>query len=217
MKILVACEESQAVTIELRELGHEAYSCDLLEQSGGHPEWHIKGDCLIEAYSGKYDMMICFPTCTYLTVSGLHWNKRKPERAKKTEEALLFIQKLMDAPIDLIALENPVGCISSRIRKPNQTINPYQFGDDASKRTCLWLKGLPNLIPTNYCEPRIVQGKKRWANQMDNGQNITLNEKGKVCGWNTDEIKKIRSKTYPGIAKAMANQWTTKQAKTELF
>ena len=217
MKILVACEESQAVTIELRELGHEAYSCDLLEQSGGHPEWHIKGDCLIEAYSGKYDMMICFPTCTYLTVSGLHWNKRKPERAKKTEEALLFIQKLMDAPIDLIALENPVGCISSRIRKPNQTINPYQFGDDASKRTCLWLKGLPNLIPTNYCEPRIVQGKKRWANQMDNGQNITLNEKGKVCGWNTDEIKKIRSKTYPGIAKAKATQWTTEQNQGKLF
>ena len=217
MKILVACEESQAVTIELRELGHEAYSCDLLEQSGGHPEWHIKGDCLIEAYSGKYDMMICFPTCTYLTVSGLHWNKRKPERAKKTEEALLFIQKLMDAPIDLIALENPVGCISSRIRKPNQTINPYQFGDDASKRTCLWLKGLPNLIPTNYCEPRIVQGKKRWANQMDNGQNITLNEKGKVCGWNTDEIKKIRSKTYPGIAKAIATQWTTEQNQGKLF
>ena len=217
MKILVACEESQAVTIELRELGHEAYSCDLLPCSGGHSEWHIKGDAVKEAYSGKYDMMICFPTCTYLTVSGLHWNKRKPERAKKTEEALLFIQKLMDAPIDLIALENPVGCISSRIRKPNQTINPYQFGDDASKRTCLWLKGLPNLIPTNYCEPRIVQGKKRWANQMDNGQNITLNEKGKVCGWNTDEIKKIRSKTYPGIAKAMATQWTTEQNQGKLF
>ena len=217
MKILVACEESQAVTIELRKLGHEAFSCDLLEQSGGYPEWHIKGDAIKEAYSGKYDMMICFPTCTYLTVSGLHWNKRKPERAKKTEEALLFIQKLMDAPIELIALENPVGCISSRIRKPNQTINPYQFGDDASKRTCLWLKGLPNLIPTDYCEPRIVQGKKRWANQMDNGQNITLNEKGKVCGWNTDEIKKIRSKTYPGIAKAMANQWTIKPNQKKIF
>ena len=217
MKILVACEESQAVTIELRKLGHEAYICDLLDQSGGHPEWHIKGDAVKEAYSGKYEMMICFPTCTYLTVSGLHWNKRKPERAKKTEEALLFIQKLMDAPIELIALENPVGCISSRIRKPNQTINPYQFGDDASKRTCLWLKGLPNLIPTDYCEPRIVQGKKRWANQMDNGQNITLNEKGKVCGWNTDEIKKIRSKTYPGIAKAMAEQWTIKPNQNKIF
>tara|TARA_R110002167_G_scaffold117221_2_gene293007 strand:+ start:795 stop:1421 length:627 start_codon:yes stop_codon:yes gene_type:complete len=208
MKILVACEESQAVTIELRKLGHEAYSCDLLEQSGGHPEWHIKGDALIEAYSGKYDMMICFPTCTFLTVSGLHWNKKQPERAKKTEDALEFVQKLMDAPIKLIALENPVGCISSRIRKPSQTIHPYQFGDDASKRTCLWLKGLPNLEPTQYREPRMVGGKKRWANQMDSGQNITLNEKGKVCGWNTDEIKKIRSKTYPGIAKAMANQWT---------
>jgi hypothetical protein len=208
MKILVACEESQAVTIELRKLGHEAYSCDILEQSGGHPEWHIKGDALIEAYSGKYDMMICFPTCTFLTVSGLHWNKKQPERAKKTEDALEFVQKLMDAPIKLIALENPVGCISSRIRKPSQTIHPYQFGDDASKRTCLWLKGLPNLEPTQYREPRMVGGKKRWANQMDSGQNITLNEKGKVCGWNTDEIKKIRSKTYPGIAKAMANQWT---------
>jgi hypothetical protein len=208
MKILVACEESQAVTIELRKLGHEAYSCDLLDESGGYPEWHIKGDAIKEAYSGKYDMMICFPTCTYLTVSGLHWNKRQPERAKKTEDALVFIKKLMDSPINYIALENPVGCISTRIRKPNQTIHPYQFGSNASKRTCLWLKNLPNLIPTKYIEPRLVNGKKRWANQMDNGQNITLNKKGKVCGWNTQEIKTIRSKTFPGIAKAMAEQWT---------
>jgi hypothetical protein len=208
MRILLACEESQAVTKELRARGHEAYSCDLLPCSGGHTEWHIQGDCLIEAYSGKYDMMICFPTCTYLTVSGLHWNKKQPERAAKTEDALNFVKKLMDAPIEFIALENPVGCISSRIRKPNQTINPYQFGDDASKRTCLWLKGLPNLVPTTYVEPRIVDGKKRWGNQMDNGQNICYDETGKIVGWNDPRIKGLRSKTYKGIAKAMAEQWT---------
>mgnify|MGYP003660290164 FL=1 len=208
MRILVACEESQAVTKELRKLGHEAFSCDLLPCSGGHTEWHIQGDCLIEAYSGKYDMMICFPTCTYLTVSGLHWNKKQPERAAKTEDALNFVKKLMDAPIEFIALENPVGCISSRIRKPNQTINPYQFGDDASKRTCLWLKGLSNLVPTTYVEPRIVDGKKRWGNQMDNGQNICYDETGKIVGWNDPRIKGLRSKTYKGIAKAMAKQWT---------
>ena len=208
MKVLIACEESQAVTKEFRKIGIEAYSCDILDCSGGHPEWHIKGDAIAEAYSGKYDMMICFPTCTYLTVSGLHWNKKQPERAKKTEDALVFVQKLMDAPIEFIALENPVGCISTRIRKPNQTINPHQFGDDASKRTCLWLKGLPNLIPTNNVAPRLVDGKRRWANQMDNGQNITYDENNKIVGWNDPRIKGLRSKTYKGIAEAMATQWT---------
>lgn len=208
MKVLIACEESQTVTKEFRRIGIEAYSCDIQECSGGHPEWHIKGDAIAEAYSGKYDMMICFPTCTYLTVSGLHWNKKQPERANKTEDALVFVKKLMDAPIEFIALENPVGCISTRIRKPNQTINPHQFGDDASKRTCLWLKGLPNLIPTNNVAPRLVDGKKRWANQMDNGQNITYDENNKIVGWNDPRIKGLRSKTYKGIAEAMANQWT---------
>tara|TARA_B110000240_G_C13505161_1_gene455807 strand:+ start:2896 stop:3522 length:627 start_codon:yes stop_codon:yes gene_type:complete len=207
MKVLIACEESQTVTKEFRKIGIEAYSCDILDCSGGHPEWHIKADAIAEAYSGKYDMMICFPTCTYLTVSGLHWNKKQPERAKKTEDALVFVQKLMDAPIEFIALENPVGCISTRIRKPNQTINPHQFGDDASKRTCLWLKGLPNLIPTNNVAPRLVDGKKRWANQMDNGQNITYDENNKIVGWNDPRIKGLRSKTYKGIAEAMATQW----------
>ena len=207
MKVLIACEESQTVTKEFRKIGIEAYSCDIQECSGGHPEWHIKGDAIAEAYSGKYDMMICFPTCTYLTVSGLHWNKKQPERANKTEDALVFVKKLMDAPIEFIALENPVGCISTRIRKPNQTIHPHQFGDDASKRTCLWLKGLPNLIPTNNVAPRLVDGKKRWANQMDNGQNITYDENNKIVGWNDPRIKGLRSKTYKGIAEAMATQW----------
>jgi hypothetical protein len=207
MRILVACEESQAVTIELRKLGHEAFSCDIQECSGGYPEWHIQGDALAEAYSGKYDMMIAHPPCTYLSVSGLHWNKRQPERAQKTEDALEFVQKLMDAPIDKIAIENPVSCISSRIRKPEQIINPYNFGGDASKKTCLWLKKLKPLEHGEYIEPRIVEGKKRWANQMDNGQNVMYDERGKVMTWNSPKTAKLRSKTFHGIAKAMATQW----------
>jgi hypothetical protein len=222
MKILVACEESQAVTIELRKLGHEAYSNDLIECSGGHPEWHIDNDAaymldgngvfstqdgISHTINGKWDMIIAFPPCTYLTVSGLHWNKKNPERAKKTEEAIKFFMLFAYADCDKIAIENPVGCISSRWRKPNQTIHPYQFGSDASKRTCLWLKGLMQLTETSYVEPRIVDGKKRWSNQSDDGQNVTFDENGKLCPWNSDKIKKLRSKTYPGIAKAMAEQW----------
>jgi hypothetical protein len=205
-KILIACEESQAVTKEFRKLGHEAYSCDIIECSGGHPEWHLQQD-VTELLKEYWDMIIAFPPCTYLTVSGLHWNKRNSERALKTEEGFNFFMLFANANCDKIAIENPVGCVSTRWRKPNQIINPYQFGSDASKKTCLWLKGLPELTTTKYIEPRIIDGKKRWGNQMDNGQNITLNEKGKVCGWNTDEIKRIRSKTYTGIAKAMAEQW----------
>jgi hypothetical protein len=198
MRVLVACEESQAVTIAFREKGHEAYSCDIQECSGGHPEWHIQGDAIKEAYSGKYDMMIAHPPCTYLSVSGLHWNKRNPERADKTEEALRFVQQLMDAPIDKIAVENPISCISSRIRKPEQILQPYQFGEDASKKTCLWLKNLKPLVSTKYIEPRIVDGRLRWSNQTDSGQN--------KLGPSPDRAK-LRSKTYKGIAKAMADQW----------
>jgi len=207
MKVLIACEESQAITIEMRKLWIEAYSCDIVECSWLYPEWHIQSDAIKEAYSWKYDMMIAHPPCTYLSVSGLHWNNKNKERAKKTEEALKFVKKLMDAPIEKIAIENPISCISTRIRKPDQIINPYNFWDNASKKTCLWLKNLPILKHTNYIEPRIVNWKKRWNNQMDNGQNITLNEKWKVVWWNTDEIKKLRSKTFPWIAKAIAEQW----------
>ncbi len=206
MKILVACEESQVVCKEFRKLGHEAYSCDILPCSGGHPEWHIQDDVLKHLNDG-WDLMIAHPPCTYLSVSGLHWNKRSPGRAEKTEEALDFVKSLLNAPIKHIALENPISCISSRIRKPDQMINPYEFGDDASKKTCLWLKNLPKLISTNYIKPRFIDGKRRWGNQMDNGQNVTYNEKGKVVGWNTEEIKLLRSKTYQGIADAMAEQW----------
>lgn len=223
MRVLVACEESQAVTKELRKLGHEAYSCDLVECSGGHPEWHIKGDVLnvlkptvtngvhacpmgfrtqngeIQLFDGTWDMMIAHPPCTYLSVSGLHWNKRDPERAEKTEAALEFVRKLMEAPIDKIAIENPVSCISTRIRKPDQIIQPYQFGDDASKKTCLWLKNLPKLIGTEYVEPRMVDGKPRWSNQTDSGQNKLPPSKDRA---------RLRSITYPGIARAIAEQFT---------
>jgi len=205
MRILVACEESQTVCKEMRRKGHEAYSCDILPCSGGHPEWHFQCD-VKEVLKQHWDMVIAHPPCTYLSVSGLHWNKRNPERAKKTEEALEFVKMFMDLDVEKMAIENPVSCISSRIRKPDQIIQPYEFGDDASKKTCLWLKGLPLLQPTGYVEPRIVDGKKRWDNQSDDGQNRDTRT-GKVLAWNSEEIKILRSKTYPGIARAMADQW----------
>jgi hypothetical protein len=160
-------------------------------------EFHIQGD-VTELLDDGWDLMVAFPPCTYLCSSGLHWNKRRPERAAKTEDALRFVQALMDAPIPRIAIENPVGCISTRIRKASQYIQPYQFGDDASKKTGLWLKGLPLLVPTRRVEPRIVNGKKRWGNQTDSGQNN--------LGPSEDRWK-IRSETYSGIADAMATQW----------
>ena len=145
--------------------------------------------------SPHWDLMVAHPPCTYLCSSGLHWNKRRPGRAEQTEDALRFVLLLLDAPISRIALENPIGCISTRIRKPDQTIQPWQFGDDASKATCLWLKGLPTLVPTNVL-PLPPSG--RWANQTASGQNKLAPSANR---W------KERSKTYPGIAQAMAEQW----------
>lgn len=199
LMILVACEESQAVANAFRELGHEAFSCDLLPCSGGRPEYHIQGDALIEAYSCKYDMMICHPPCDYIAVSGMHWTTRGLRDPKLTEDALDFVKKLMDAPIEFIALENPVSIISTRIRKPDQIVQPYQFGHNASKKTCLWLKNLPILTSTEYIEPRIVDGKPRWDNQTHSGQNKL---------GPSDDRKQKRSATYPGIAKAIATQWS---------
>lgn len=145
-----------------------------------------------------WDLMIAHPPCTYLCASGMHWNSRTAGRSEKTEEALEFVKLLMDAPIHMIALENPIGCISTRIRKSDQIIQPWQFGSDASKATCIWLKNLPLLVPTKIYPPRIVNGKKRWGNQLDSGQN-------KLAP--TDDRWKIRSRTYQGIADAMAQQW----------
>ena len=157
MNILIACEESQTITKEFRKLGHNAFSCDLLDCSGGYPEWHIKKDAIEEAYSGKYDMMIAHPPCTYLAVSGARWlyNKDKSKNKERWENqklALEFVKKLMDAPINKIAVENPVSVISTQIRKPDQIIQPYQFGDKAQKTTCLWLKNLPHLKHTKIVE-----------------------------------------------------------------
>lgn len=146
----------------------------------------------------RWDVMIAHPPCTYLCSSGLHWNKRTPGRQALTEEALDFVRLLLDAPIERIALENPIGCIGTRIRPADQTIQPWQFGHDASKATCLWLKNLPPLVPTAIVAPRIVNGKKRWANQTDSGQNR--------LGPSADRWKE-RSLTYTGIARAMAWQW----------
>ncbi|CAB4124720.1 hypothetical protein UFOVP62_26 [uncultured Caudovirales phage] len=163
----------------------------------GDSQWHIEGDALSLLHEG-WDMMIAHPPCTYLASSGLHWNKRRPERAAQTEDAIRFVLALADAPIPRIAIENPIGCLSSRWRKPDQIIHPHMFGDDASKATCLWLKGLEPLRPTTHVTPRMVEGKPRWANQTDSGQNKLAPSADRWA---------LRSKTYQGIADAMAAQW----------
>tara|TARA_R110002072_G_scaffold906_3_gene7218 strand:+ start:507 stop:1151 length:645 start_codon:yes stop_codon:yes gene_type:complete len=214
MKILVACEESQAVTVELRKLGHEAFSCDLLEQSGGHPEWHIKGDAVKEAYSGKYDMMICFTPCTHLAVSGARHFAIKIADGRQQQGIDLFMS-FVNAPIDKIAIENPIGIMSSNYRKPNQIIQPWQFGDKAQKSTCLWLKNLPNLEPTNIVEKGEFfefTSKKGVKKRMAMWYYKALKEAKTPA-----ERSTLRSKTFPGIAKAMANQWTIEPNQKKLF
>jgi hypothetical protein len=201
MKVLVACEYSGTVRDAFISMGHEAMSCDLLPTDVPGP--HYQGD-VFDIINQGWDMMIAHPPCTYLCVSGLHWNKRVEGRDAKTDEALEFVKRLLDAPIQRIALENPVGCISKRIRKPEQIIQPYEYGDDAAKKTCLWLKNLPKLRPTDRVRGRKVKtpsGKivERWSNQCDNyGQDKTPPSPDR---W------KIRSKTWQGIADAMASQW----------
>lgn len=200
LRVLVGCESSGRVRDAFAAAGCFALSCDLLDTEAPGP--HYKGNVL-DIIDDGWDIGIFHPPCTYLSSSGLHWNRRgrmvdgRP-RAELTEEALEFVRRLMAAPIPFKAIENPIGCISTRIRPPEQIIQPWQFGDDASKATCLWLENLPKLQPTRYIAPRIVNGKKRWANQTDSGQNRLPPSKDR---W------KIRSETYPGIATAMASQW----------
>jgi hypothetical protein len=183
MKILIACEYSGTVRDAFIRLGHDAMSCDLLPTDAPGP--HYQGD-VRDILNDGWDLMIAHPPCTYLCSSGLHWNKRRPERAAQTKEALQFVQLLLDANIPKIALENPIGCISTRIRKPDQTVQPWQYGHGEVKATCLWLKGLPRLNATN-----IVQGRepRMWKLPPSSDR------------W------KIRSQTYQGIANAMAIQW----------
>ena len=198
MRVLVACEYSGTVRDAFRARGHDAWSCDLLP-CDADPTYHHQGD-VGDLLRDGWDLMIAHPPCTYLTSSGLHWNKRRPERAAQTEEALKFVLMLASAPIPRIAIENPIGCLSTRWRKPDQTIQPHQFGHNASKSTCLWLTNLPKLVATSAVVPRMVDGKPRWANQTDSGQNRVPPGPDQ---W------KIRSTTYQGIADAMAEQWGT--------
>lgn len=195
MRVLIACEYSGAVRDAFRARGHDAMSCDLLPTDAPGP--HHQGD-VGQVLGDGWDLMIAHPPCTYLSVSGMHWTRRGLRDPQLTENALEFVRLLMDAPIPRIAIENPVSVISTRIGKPDQIINPYQFGHDASKKTCLWLKGLPPLKPTQVIEPRIVNGRKRWGNQTDSGQNRLSPSPDR---W------KLRSATFPGIAAAMADQW----------
>lgn len=198
MRVIIACEFSGAVRRAFRARGHDAWSCDLLAADDGD-QHHIQGDAIEAAHRLRgWDLMIAHPPCTYLSVSGMHWTARGLRDPQLTEDALDFVRRLMDAPIKKIGVENPISVISSRIRKPDQIIQPWQFGHDASKATCLWLHGLPPLRPTALIAPRIVNGKKRWGNQTDNGQNKLTPSADR---W------KIRSTTYNGIAQAMAEQW----------
>ena len=229
--ILIACEESQRVCIEFRKLGFNAYSCDIVNCSGGHPEWHFKQDVLsvIKNRGGilengkkvniskKWDLMIAHPPCTYLAVSGAKWyyhpddaklpiNERRPHpkfpnRAKERDVAMKFFMKLANANIHYIAIENPIGIMNTHYRKPDQIVQPYWFGDKASKATCLWLKNLPLLKPTNIVEP---------------GEYINFGSGKRLQKWYSDaltkskspeERRKLRSKTFIGFAKAIAKQW----------
>ena len=232
LQVLVACEESQAVTREFRLLGHNAFSCDLLPCSGGHPEWHFQEDVfkIIDNQGGilqngemnvsadQWEMMIAHPPCTFLAVSGARWyyhpedkdmpvqnrrpHPRFPNRANDRDEALEFFIKLCEAPIKKIAVENPVGIVNTKYKKPTQTVHPWMFGDEASKATCLWLKNLPKLEPTK------VVGK---------GERVVLSSGKSLPKWYSDALTKaktpaerrtLRSKTFEGMAKAMAEQWT---------
>ena len=205
MRVLVACEESQTVTKELRRLGHEAYSCDVQECSGGHPEWHLQQD-VIPLLAEPWDMIIAFPPCTDLAVSGArHFAKKRADG--RQQRSIEFFMRFANVDCPKVAIENPIGIMSSHYRKPDQIIQPYQFGDHARKSTCLWLKGLPKLIPTNIVDPgEILRG----GFSVGASLNYARDENGKIIPWNDPRTAKIRSKTFPGIARAMAEQWAGK-------
>lgn len=202
MRILIACEESQRVCIAFRNKGHEAYSCDILPCSGGHPEWHIQDDVL-SILNDSWDMVIGFPPCTHLASSGARFFAKKKVLGIQ-QNAIDFFLTLANANAPKIAIENPVGIMSSHFRKPDQIVHPYQFGDPEAKKTCFWLKGLPKLIATNIVEPQYVMYKSK---KNKSG----YSRYGKITGSNpsTNNPKNaiLRSKTYPGIAIAIAEQW----------
>ncbi len=234
MKVLVACEESQAVCKAFREKGHEAYSCDIIECSGGHPEWHIRddvvpllnGDCIfttddgVDRYiTGKWDMIIAFPPCTHLAVSGAAWFEKKRADGRQ-REGIEFFGKFLNADCDKVIIENPVGIISGDYipkwfpdlakkhglpMKPNQIIHPWMFGDNYSKSTCLWIKGVELLVPLITEQPEL-----EWFEWIDGKTGKKKRQpKWFADAWHlpAEERAKVRSKTFPGIAQAMAEQW----------
>ena len=232
MKVLIACEESQTVCKAFREKGHEAYSCDIIECSGGHPEWHIKQDVLpllngkcefvtedgqAHSIKGKWELIIAHPPCTYLSVSGARWlyhpedahlpvseRREHPNhlgRRKEKEEAIKFFLEFTKTNVKRWAIENPVGCMNTEYRKPDQIVQPFWFGDEASKKTCLWLHNLPLLTPTKM---------------VSEGERVVLSSGRSLPKWysdsfntkiSTEERRKLRSKTFPGFAEALAEQW----------
>ena len=225
MKVLVACEESQEVCKAFRALGHEAYSADIQEPSGGHPEWHILGDvipiingrCTFRTMDGEehtidgtWDLLIAHPPCTYLTVTGNRWfnvekyGAKAIERIKQRERSIFFFMQFANADCEKIAIENPVGIISTRWRKPDQIIQPWQFGHRARKKTCMFLKGLPTLKPTKIVDCGEIR---------DGGYSVeacacwATDGNGKILRWNDPMTAKMRSKTFRGIARAMGEQW----------
>lgn len=206
MNVLIACEESQAVTTEMRKLGHEAYSCDLVECSGGHPEWHLQIDCMEAIKSRKWDLIIAFPPCTDLSAAGAPSWKQKQIDGRQ-QAAINFVLEIYNSDCEKIAIENPTGKLNSAWRKPDQIINPFEFGDPYKKRTCLWLKGLPKLISTDIVDP-----VAHWTSNSTRGGLLKDGTRKKSSlpirkAWCSS---KERSKTFTGIAKAMAEQWAGK-------
>jgi hypothetical protein len=203
-KILIACEESQAVTKQFRELGFEAFSCDLLDCSGGKPEWHIQDD-IFNVINDKWDLMIAFPPCTDLAISGArHFERKKIDGSQ--QKSIDFFMKIVNAPINKIAIENPIGIMSSLYRKPDQIIQPYFFGDKAQKSTCLWLKNLPILKPTEIVDKGEFfefTSKKGIKKRMPLWYYKALHE-----AKTPEQRRTLRSKTFKGIAEAMAKQWS---------
>lgn len=199
MRVLIACEQSGTVRDAFRKRGHEAYSCDLLPDANGQSRYHIQAD-LFTVIDDGWDFIGCHYPCTFLCGSGIHWNSRRPERAAQTAQAIADVRRIWATKCPKMYLENPVGVLSrpENLGKPAQIVQPYHFGHDASKATCLWLKGLPLLTHGAYVQPRMVGNRPRWGNQTDSGQNKLTPSPDR---W------KLRSKTYDGIATAMAEQW----------
>ena len=202
MEILIACEESQAVCKEFRKLGHEAFSCDILPCSGGHPEWHLQQD-VTPLLNDNWDMILAFPPCTHLAVSGARHFKQKIKDGRQ-QRGIDFFMLFANCKCPKLAIENPIGIMSTKWRKPNQIIQPYQFGEPFKKTTCLWLKGLPELEPTKI---------------VDEGEQIKFKSGKSMPKWYSDAFRLppkeraiVRSRTFPGIAKAMAEQWGDKTA-----